>query len=449
MIICPYCAAEISDDSQICPVCGNQLTIVEPFKIKKRRQKRSLLLKLGLGVIALAFISGAILWLLNYFSPSARLRRSVDLTFSQLIREIKKQDTLNKTIAVFDTISDTEKVSVYLETVKTSEESYSVSIDYNHSKQRMSGSIIYNEVTTHGKLNFAIKKGIFQIELPDVSPNVYGFSLDDLKESKTIQVAQDVLGANIGANQQNLESILGNYIKQGSNLLDEIWRIAEVESLKKQEDCTVYRITWTLSDLTALFTNEYPDAISANLYNFLKKVDGGFTCYVHENGCLTKVEAVVGVDLYTLTFSDADNLWHDFYIKSSRDDIPQITGSVSGDGNEFKAVIIQGDNKLFEMAFIEDSHAFGVTIGEHNLNGFLHSSTDSSGLQCVSENGTTTKIELGKLNDNPELISKDYTNLLDMSVGEISDLAVRLASSGDVVKSAWDVFCEMIEAVVQ
>lgn len=448
MIICPYCAAEISDDSQVCPVCGHQLTIAEPFKKKERRQKRSLLLKLGLGVIALAFISGAILWLLNYFSPSERLRRSVDLTFSELVREIKKQDTLNKMIDVFETISDTEKASVFFETVKSSEESYSVSVNYDHSKHRMSGSIYCDEDTTQGKLNFAMKKDFFQIELPDVSPTVYGLSLDDLNESKTVQVIQNVLGTNIGANQQNFESILENYIKQGSNLLDEIWRIAEVESLKKQEYCTVYRITWTLKDLTELFTNEYPDAISANLYYFLKKVDGGFTCYVHENGCLTKVEAVVGVDLYTLTFSDADNLWHDFYIKSARDDVPQITGSVSGDGNEFKAVIIQGDNKLFEMAFTDNSHAFGVTIGEHNLNGFLHSSTGSSGLQYVSENGTTTKIELGKLNDNPELISKDYTNLLDMSVGEISDLAVRLASSGDVVKSAWDVFCEMIEAIV-
>ena len=451
MSTCMYCGAENAEGAQQCAVCGNQLPQFSNKKSKKKKKRKGAIpVKICVPLIlAVCILIGGGLWLLHHFSPASRLDRAFDATILSLKKECMRQESMKSLINVLDKVTDSEKASFRLANSRDAEKSFALSVDCNHKKHAIAGVLQATDGDFPTTMRFSIVNDVFQFELPDIAPDVYGFSLKKVRESAVVQSLQSILGVDLSSVfSSDLSSILEDYSTLGRNIWEDFWDAAEVTALDNRDDYDVYRVTWSLQALVEQHSKTNGSALSDLIYNLLWKIDGGFTCFVNEKGMLSKVEAAVGKDLYSLSWSEQENPWETFSVVSTGSTAPILEGKIQVDGQTLHVSLVSNGNKnLFDLDYRGDTHAFELKTASLSINGFLEGSDDSIKIQ-LAENGVQgTNIEFGKLSNSPERIARKYVNLLDMKLNEISELAIRLTTNMDKVKTIWKLFSELIRNI--
>lgn len=449
MNTCPYCGSENTDGAQTCAVCGSELAVQSFPTTKRRKRKGSTVRTICFVLLAVCLLAGIAFGAVTALSPSAQLNRAVSKTWNSLAQTASEQEDLKYFIDNIDVITSSKKVSLFLET-KRGSDSINLQLDYSQPRSALQGAIAFQSGGESGELQFALRKDTLQAKLPNISADVYGLSLKKANNSIAIQFVQDALGVDVSSLfSKDLKDTLNGYVTGICDVWNDFYELVEVELLTKQGDYRVYHVTWSAKDLATLIAGENVKGLGEELLSILEKVDGGCTCYVNHYGHISKVEAVVGADLYTLNFSDQENPWEEVTLSSSLGGATLLRGGVVANASEFRAFLgaDQGDSVL-DFSYQNSNGAFSLHSGQLSIDGFLHSTKKSSTLQFVDGDGAVIKIEFGRLAKNPQLLSRKYVDIMKMSVGDISALAIKAAANSDRITNGWKIISEFLQSII-
>ena len=449
MNTCPYCGSENVDGAQSCAVCGSELIAQTLPTTKHHKRKGSIVRTVVLVLLAVCILAGGAFGAVTALSPSAQLNRAVKKTWTAMLQSAKQQEDLKYFVENIDAVTQRKKVSLYFDT-KLGTDSFTLQLDYSQPGKALQGSISFQASGDTGSLLFASKNNVLQAKLPNISADVYGISLKKANKSTAVQFAQDALGIDVTSLfSKDLTQTLDGYVTGVREVWDEFYDIATVEALAKQGDLKVYHVTWSAKDLATLVAGENAKGLGDELLNILEKIDGGCTCYVNNYGHLSKIEAVVAADLYTLNFSDQENPWEEVTLSSSLGGATLLRGGVVANASEFRAFLgaDQGDSVL-DFSYQNSNGAFSLHSGQLSIDGFLHSTKKSSTLQFVDGDGAVIKIEFGRLAKNPQLLSRKYVDIMKMSVGDISALAIKAAANSDRITNGWKIISEFLQSII-
>lgn len=451
MSTCIYCGAENADGAPVCIACGSQLPVSTSIQKKKKKRKKSGLTPMKLIlllVLIVGILAAGVLWLLDHFSPSSRLNRAFDQTFNTLEEQIRSLDSVNNAAEVLDRMMDRKKATFYVERTAAGDNGFTLSLDINEKKKALEG-----QLQTSGdspvRLRFAMKKDIFQFAMPDIAPDVYGLSLEELSDSLVVQSLQSLLGTNLSTVlPSNMSDILSEYLSLGQDVWDEFWEAVKVESLDKRNDYSVYKVSWSMKDLSELQQKDTDGLLADAFYRLLNKIDGGCTCYVNQRGQVSKVEAAVGANLYTVSLSEQGNLWENFAVSSTGSEKPVLEGKVLVSGQSLQASLhANGSENLFDLNYRGDTRTFEFRTSSLQLKGSLDADGDTVKLQLDGDGTSKTTVEFGELSETPELLSKKYVDLMDIGLGEISELAIRFATNSEKIKAVWALFSSLVTGI--
>jgi len=435
-------------DALSCCGCGEALTPLQSMQKKKSRgSKKSsgtstgggkssgglkgVLVAVG-GLIAAAAVVFGIVSGISALSSENKLKHAVEKTNKAFVQQLREQESADGLVALLKHVSDKSKFSISVSADMT-DSSVDVLLDYSLPQQRLFSDINYNDGTTQAWVQISGKKDALQMRFPHISQDAYGFSLKEVKKSGNKSAILELLGANF------LDKLPDSMFSKKNNALDlektwdQIWKIAEVESRDKQNGYKVYVVTWSKAKLSKLSKEAANNWLLKTAVTALEKTGAGITCYV-KNGCVTKAEIVVAGDMYTAQLlGPKDNLWSSFSVTSAMHPEWVCNGGVESNSSELRIYVNVGDTEVFSLSHNEITGEILIS-GVDEVKGYLSADKTQANLLLEFADGESVNVELSRLSDKPEQLTKEYIDLLHLSVSDVAKFAIQAASKGDTVQ---------------
>ena len=449
MKVCPYCGNDNVEGAESCAFCGSDLVTHSIPPLNRGRRKKKIIRTVCLVLLSVCLVVGITLVTVTVLSPSFQLNRAVKKTWNSMIYSVKKQDDLQLLIDNINTITKSKKASFQLET-KTGTESFNLLFDYNQRRKSMQGDLTFQADGESGNVQFALKNGVLQAKIPDISDDVYGISLKKANNSTTIHIIQEALNLDVSSVfSKEITQTIDGYMTGVQEIWNDFCKNIKVEALKKQGKLRVYHVTWSANDLVEAISGKKIKGVSKELVNLLEKIDGGCTCYVSQHGQLNKIEAIIGAALYQLNFSSDENPWEQISVTSSLGNATLFQGGVISNDLGFRAFLAndQGEDVL-DINYTESNGAFSYISKQITLKGFVTHDGPDSAVHFLNNKGSTISFEFGKLKNMPQLLSRKYVDLLDLSASDISMLTIKATSNSDKIEKGWKIIESFIKSLI-
>lgn len=457
MKFCTSCGAGNADSRTSCSECGaslpadiNSVTPATTTKVKQKNKNKG---KQGLVLAALVGIASVIA-LAVLFSGSP-VSKALTRTTDSLASIAQEQTMLQKFLKCGEKLTGLGKYSMTLDLYS---DSYCVGVetDYSKSAKILSGEFNYSDSIKNLELEmlFSADKKDLQVAVPQVSSNIYGAPLKDMRKKYEESILASVLPLSLPKNMDwNLFSAKSaeDVLKQlFGEKFDAFKKTVEVEKMGIRSlnvngtsmECKAYRITWSSKALGNLIGTsdgtDFMKHLGDLLDEILPEVEPDCIVYVNKDGCAIGIDYVSMGAQCLFILEGEENLWEKFSltVKSVYGDTVVYNGGIRQIGSVMHIYLENQNERLFSFRFDDASGEFSLETRSAGdlLSGRLFSEDSTMEMEIswylTGSDKHTIAWSMSSLKQDPQKLAKAYINLLDMSLTDwqrmLIDLGVRI-----------------------
>lgn len=451
---CKNCGAENEDFATNCAYCGNKFySATPPITRKKKSFPKAII---AVGAVAILLGSGLAAWL--ELNPSAKVKHAFKETFRQLGTAISEKSELDEAV---NTASVNLKSGKYEVELVLDSELYFLDAKYGYSKRKhiVSGhaQIEYPAADFTAEVEYAANKKSLQIASPKNSFNVYGFQFKDLSKRINNSALNSILPMDIPSSF-NLDNFdLSKTLKSFGSKIEKQWRIFyKTIEIKKEgkssikvaddyQECTIYRVSWDKDSLDDYAKNVVRElklpGSSETILKLIQILEPDCLLYVNSDDVIVAVDCVAAGNRYLFTLQGKENVWDDFSLKTTslNGAETEYRGAIKRNGN-VTAMILARENETL-LAAQYDNRTGQYSIQTHSLGIILAGQIQGEdgrayiSTQLLPDLNPEFKVAVAvsDLPRDPELISKNYIDVFNLSAGEIQriimDIGLALTSA--------------------
>lgn len=314
--------------------------------------------------------------------------------------------------------------------------------DYSKKDRSLRGSAIYRNLSDGVSLGLdcSIVSNVLQISVPALSNSVYGCNVKKLgtilANSKLASIlpvsvpkdfgtavfkkitAQDILKSYGGEHYEELcESV------EHKKLSDQVLSVGD-----RQEKVSVYKVTWSSHAFTEFISHAWGyklfSSIGQMINSVIPEVEPDCLLYINKKGYLIGFDFVSMGTKYLFLLEGQEDPWEQFSMRvtSLYSDPVIYTGSKQISNNMLLMELKNEQKSFCSLKYNGSTGAFSLCTARHGelLRGNLIHSGDTYGatVQLSPEDGRILELncQFSPLDHTPSSLSKEYFDLLDMSL---------------------------------
>lgn len=449
MIFCNECGAANEDGSTICYECGAMLTYEAP--VKKRTGIPKPVLIGGVALLMVALVVGVVLLVLS--GSKATLNSALDKTLSAFC---DGNAAHTQTREFVDLLNDFLKDGDYTMTVEVDGiTQMSLVNNYSRGDKKMQGTFA-GQVDLNGSamsldLAYSVDKKVIQFSVPGRFDNVYGIQIDKVDSLLNNPIFSTLLSGNSSALNLDMDFFSGSdldtyFEDMAGDELEALKKSLEVEELDEKElngqVCQVYKVTWSSDAASELVVaigglGKLPQ-IGELISSLIPELEPECRCYVNKDGYLVGLDFATAGAQCLFALEGKDNPWDTFSltVNSIYGETLYYAGAMerTGSGVSFYLEDASGTLLRLDYSTLSGNFSFYTKDAGQLLSGQLQSADDrlSMTLEWEIEGTGLQQLRFGmaELDAKPQQLSKNYIDLLDMSLTDLTrfllDLGIQI-----------------------
>ena len=442
MKFCTNCGAANEDSQIICTECGMLLPETAPGGRKKGIPK--LALGIGAGVLALGLAIGGIAWGVSLLGGNDE-EDAYDKTMGQFAEMGEDKTRLQQFLDQTGSLLTGGEYTLGA-TWENENASVQWDMDYSRDAKQLNGGIYYSNTAKGSELelNYSASDEEVQLALPQKTANIYGFNIPEFEKKYRNSLVLSLLPISLPE-----ELDLDFFVQpKGDNLLenlagggyDMLLSAIEVEELGERnltvagetQTCQAYRVTWSGEDDSGSF--DFLPSVTDLLDAILPDVEPDCLFYINAEGCLIGADFVSKGSQYLFVLEGKENLWDKFSLtKNSLHDDPVVySGAMVEDGEKLRLYLEGEAGEVWSFDYDDSTGAFTMNTAQTGqiLHGEVLMSQEETALRmdwALANSGEQELVlTVTDLQQQPEPLTKGYTDLLDMSLTDWQRLMLEL-----------------------
>lgn len=438
MKYCESCFAINEDSDLVCISCGASLsTSGNPSSIGGKKKIwivwaiLAVLVVAGLGLLVGKAVFGSKNKLAN------ACLRTVNVAQDDLLPQNWKKTVLGKAASVLQSPMFTFRADYRINTRQLH-----LDTDYSRKDKVLRGTASYSNYGDNVELGlcYSIASDTLQICAPDLSSSVYGCNLKKLgkvlNNSKLAEILPVTIPEDFPASIFRKTSFTNVLKAYGGEYYDDLVESVESEKLSSRElslrdrweKVSVYRVTWSSHAFTKFLSHAWGtkafSAVGQVLNSIVPEVEPDCLLYVNKDGYMIGFDLVSMGTMYRFLLEGADSLWDYFSLQVTSLYADPIVYTGSAHVNDDTLIIaLENEQETF------CSLSYDISTGEYSiytvksgevLRGQLTDDNGCYGMSVVflpqSRNVQELRCQISPIKSTPEPISKEFINLLDMSL---------------------------------
>lgn len=469
---CPNCGKPAAAGARFCATCGTPIPVSEPVdtgyttilppKPAKVRKKGPIVAALCI-VLAAALILGGVLWY-TMSRPTNQLLMAMGKSGEALADYVGKADRLE---AFGENLAALMEERTFTVDFSANGDGTRVNLDANYSlkDKAMDGSVAISSYSYYdsydANIQFYASDDLLQLSAPPYITGVYGIPLKNLKENFENSYLGRMSGMTLPENfELNLFSKdSNNFIEEYREELDAFVDSLVVTNTGKQaltlggrsKNCTVYDVSWSddalaklllkvmidrnynsFNNLPAEYADMYRERLESSIY---EAVDGLGMKFYTSGGYMVGVDLIAQEEVASIRLEGTKNIWDTMTVSS---------GTLSGEVWNSLTLWLDVDEDNLKLEAYHRDYGSLMKLTYSNSDGSVSLYTDGDwvfdGTIRDDEQGVYVRIytgdfecslELSPMKEKPQVLSREYTNILDMNENDWLRLQRDLSSMTD------------------